>query len=112
MPASLHAWAYCPVQMSCAVQALKEVDLEVRPGEVVGLVGDNGAGKSTLIKAISGVQPPDAGAFWFDGHPVTIRNPQDAQRLGIATVYQDLALCDALDIVANLFLGREIPARG
>ena len=95
-----------------SVEALVDVDFDVRAGEVMALVGDNGAGKSTLIKAISGVQPPDAGEFWFDGHPVTIHNPQDAHRLGIATVYQDLALCDALDIVANLFLGREIPAHG
>ena len=95
-----------------SVEALIDVDFDVRAGEVMALVGDNGAGKSTLIKAISGVQPPDAGTFWFDGHRVTIHNPQDAQRLGIATVYQDLALCDALDIVDNLFLGREIPARG
>jgi D-xylose transport system ATP-binding protein len=94
-----------------SVEALVDVDFDVWPGEVVALVGDNGAGKSTLIKAISGVQPADAGELRFDGQPVAIRSPHDAQQLGIATVYQDLALCDSLDVVANLFLGREIPAR-
>jgi ABC-type sugar transport system ATPase subunit len=89
-----------------AVQALVEVDFAVDSGEVVALVGDNGAGKSTLIKAIAGVQPADRGEYWFDGRNVSIRGPQDASRLGIATVYQDLALCDNLDVVANLFLGR------
>jgi D-xylose transport system ATP-binding protein len=90
-----------------AVQALSDVDFEVRAGEVVALVGDNGAGKSTLIKAISGIGPADKGEFRFDGRPVRIRTPQDAAKLGIAVVYQDLALCDNLDVVANLFLGRE-----
>ena len=96
-----------------AVEALIDVDFEVYPGEVVALVGDNGAGKSTLIKAISGTQPADRGSFRFAGRDVTIRNPTDANRLGIETVYQDLALCDNLDTVANLFLGRELgaPAR-
>jgi D-xylose transport system ATP-binding protein len=89
------------------VEALKEVDMEVRPGEVVGLVGDNGAGKSTLIKAIAGVQPADEGETQFGGRPVTLNSPQAATGLGIATVYQDLALCENLDIVANLFLGQE-----
>ncbi len=84
-----------------AVQALVDVDFDVRAGEVVALVGDNGAGKSTLIKAIAGVQPADAGRFWFDGREVAIRSPQDASRLGIATVYQNLALCDNLDVVGN-----------
>ncbi len=84
-----------------AVQALVDVDFDVRAGEVVALVGDNGAGKSTLIKAIAGVQPSYAGRFWFDGREVAIRSPQDASRLGIATVYQDLALCDNLDVVGN-----------
>jgi D-xylose transport system ATP-binding protein len=90
-----------------AVEALVDVDFEVDGGEVVALVGDNGAGKSTLIKAISGVQPGDTGRYLFDGEEVAIHTPQDAYRLGIATVYQDLALCDNLDVVANLFLGGE-----
>jgi D-xylose transport system ATP-binding protein len=90
-----------------AVQALSNVDIEVYAGEVVGLVGDNGAGKSTLIKAISGVGPPDEGDFWVEGQPAKITSPQVAARLGIETVYQDLALCDNLDVVANLFLGKE-----
>ena len=91
-----------------AVEALKEVDLEVRPGEVVGLVGDNGAGKSTLIKAIAGVQPADEGETRFAGRPVELGSPQAATDLGIATVYQDLALCENLDVVANLYLGQEV----
>jgi D-xylose transport system ATP-binding protein len=90
-----------------AVQALADVDFEARAGEVVALVGDNGAGKSTLIKAISGVGPADAGEFEFDGERVRIHAPADSARLGIAVVYQDLALCDNLDVVANLYLGRE-----
>jgi D-xylose transport system ATP-binding protein len=90
-----------------AVQALDGVDFEVRAGEVVGLVGDNGAGKSTLVKIISGIYSPDAGTFEADGVPVTIHGPGDAAQLGIATVYQDLALADNLDVVANLFLGSE-----
>ncbi|HEV2661601.1 MAG TPA: ATP-binding cassette domain-containing protein [Ktedonobacteraceae bacterium] len=90
-----------------AVQALSGVDMEVYAGEVVGLVGDNGAGKSTLIKAISGVAPPDTGEFFVEGQPVKITSPQVATRLSIETVYQDLALCDNLDVVANLFLGKE-----
>jgi D-xylose transport system ATP-binding protein len=90
-----------------AVQALSDVDLDVGTGEVVALVGDNGAGKSTLIKAIAGVQPADAGTIEFLGEPVSINRPQDATALGIATVYQDLALCDNLDVAANLFLGHE-----
>jgi D-xylose transport system ATP-binding protein len=95
-----------------AVQALGGVDFEVRAGEVVGLVGDNGAGKSTLVKTIAGIYSPDQGEFRFDGRPVSISTPQDATELGIATVYQDLALCDNLDVVANLFLGREEMAGG
>jgi D-xylose transport system ATP-binding protein len=91
-----------------AVEALKEVDFELHAGEVVGLVGDNGAGKSTLIKAIAGVQPPDEGEARFEGRPVTLHSPQDATSLGIATVYQDLALAENLDVVANLFLGQEV----
>jgi D-xylose transport system ATP-binding protein len=89
------------------VRALHEVDFEVDKGEIVALVGDNGAGKSTLIKAIDGVQPPDSGEAYFDGEKVRISTPQIAERLGIATVFQDLALCDNLDVVANLFLGKE-----
>lgn len=90
-----------------AVQALRGVDFEVHAGEVVGLVGDNGAGKSTLIKVISGAYQPDSGTIAIEGTPVTIHSPNDATRLGIETVYQDLALCDNLDVVANLYLGRE-----
>jgi len=90
-----------------AVQALTDVSLEVRAGEVVALVGDNGAGKSTLVKIISGVYQPDGGRIVFDGRAVEVHGPSDAQRLGIATVFQDLALCDNLDVVANLFLGQE-----
>lgn len=89
------------------VRALSGVDFEVYDGEVVGLVGDNGAGKSTLIKTISGVGPADEGEIFVAGQPVKITSPQAASRLGIQTVYQDLALCDNLDVVANLFLGRE-----
>jgi ABC-type sugar transport system ATPase subunit len=89
------------------VQALTGVDLEIYPGEVVALVGDNGAGKSTMIKTISGMWAPDGGQFFWDGKEVHIRNPRDAAALGIATMYQDLALCDNLDIVQNMFLGRE-----
>jgi len=89
------------------VQALDRVDFAVSAGEVVGLVGDNGAGKSTLVKSIAGIYTPDAGTIRFDGEEVRIKGPQDATELGIATVYQDLALCDNLDVVANLFLGRE-----
>ncbi|MGV9314326.1 ATP-binding cassette domain-containing protein [Streptomyces sp. NPDC003691] len=98
-----------------AVQALTGVDLEVRAGEVVALVGDNGAGKSTLVKTISGVHPGqslDGGTVEWDGRPVRITGPHDARKLGIATVYQDLALCDNLDVVANLFLGRELRRGG
>ncbi|HEX7973929.1 MAG TPA: ATP-binding cassette domain-containing protein [Anaerolineales bacterium] len=90
-----------------AVQALSGVDFEVYAGEVLGLVGDNGAGKSTLIKCISGIYPVDTGEIYFEGKPVTINGPKDSARLGIETVYQDLALCDNLDVVANLYLGRE-----
>jgi D-xylose transport system ATP-binding protein len=90
-----------------AVQALSQVDFEVFPSEVVGLVGDNGAGKSTLVKVISGVYHADAGEYIFEGRLVTVTNPHDATNLGIETVYQDLALCDNLDVVGNLYLGRE-----
>jgi D-xylose transport system ATP-binding protein len=91
-----------------AVEALKDVQLEVYPGEVLGLVGDNGAGKSTLIKSISGAQPPDSGQVSWQGRPVSMSTPHDAADLGIATVYQDLALAENLDVVANLFLGQEV----
>ncbi|GAA2743941.1 hypothetical protein GCM10010440_25400 [Kitasatospora cinereorecta] len=91
-----------------AVQALSAVDLAVDEGEVVALVGDNGAGKSTLVKVVSGVAPADGGVIEFDGRPVDLRRPIDAQNLGIATVHQDLSLCDNLDTVANVFLGREL----
>ena len=94
------------------VQALQDVDFEVRPGEVVALVGDNGAGKSTLVKTIAGIHPADSGRISFEGREVTITSPTDAVALGIATVYQDLALCDNLDVVENLFLGREEKADG
>ena len=90
-----------------AVQALRDVDFEVNAGEVVGLVGDNGAGKSTLVKILSGVYIPDSGQISIDETRVHITNPKDATKAGIATVYQDLALCDNLDVVTNLFLGRE-----
>lgn len=91
-----------------AVQALTDVELEVHAGEVVALVGDNGAGKSTLVKTIAGVHPIDDGVIEWNGKPVQINKPNDAQGLGIATVYQDLALCDNIDVVGNLYLGREI----
>ena len=89
------------------VQVLREVAFSAHPGEVTALVGDNGAGKSTLVKCISGIYPTDAGEVFFDGNPVNIHNPRDAAGLGIEVVYQDLALCDNLDIVQNMFLGRE-----
>ena len=94
------------------VQALEDVDFGVRAGEVVALVGDNGAGKSTLVKVIAGIHDADSGRILFEGQPVTIGGPNDAVQLGIATVYQDLALCDNLDVVENLFLGREELASG
>lgn len=95
-----------------AVQALTDVELEVHAGEVVALVGDNGAGKSTLVKTIAGVHPIDEGSIEWDGRSVQINKPHDAQNLGIATVYQDLALCDNIDVVGNLYLGREVRRRG
>jgi D-xylose transport system ATP-binding protein len=94
------------------VQALSDVNFRVEPGEVVALVGDNGAGKSTLVKAIAGIHVIDGGQILFEGQPVKITTPVDATKLGIATVYQDLALCDNLDVVENLFLGREEIAPG
>ncbi len=90
-----------------AVQALLGVDFEVRRGEVMALVGDNGAGKSTLIKGVAGIFPFDEGEVYFEGEPVRLHSPRDAARLGIEIVYQDLALADNLDVVANMFLGRE-----
>ncbi|MFC1442188.1 ATP-binding cassette domain-containing protein [Streptacidiphilus sp. N1-10] len=95
-----------------AVQVLTDVELEVHAGEVVALVGDNGAGKSTLVKTIAGVHPIDDGVIEWEGRSVHINRPQDAQHLGVATVYQDLALCDNLDVVNNLYLGRELKRRG
>jgi simple sugar transport system ATP-binding protein/D-xylose transport system ATP-binding protein len=89
-----------------AVAALTDVDLDVASGQVVALVGDNGAGKSTLVKVLAGVHAADAGTIAFEGHEVAIHSPADAQHLGIATVYQDLALCENLDVVENLFLGQ------
>jgi len=90
-----------------SVEALSDVDLEVRHGEVMALVGDNGAGKSTLIKCIAGAHTPDSGEILFDGKEVSINGPKDAAKLGIEVVYQDLALCDNLDVVQNMYLGRE-----
>ncbi|HET6563105.1 MAG TPA: ATP-binding cassette domain-containing protein [Marmoricola sp.] len=95
-----------------AVQALTDVSLEVAAGEVVALVGDNGAGKSTLVKIIAGVYQPDAGTIEIAGRRASIHSPEDAQALGISTVFQDLALCDNLDVVGNLFLGREVTRKG
>lgn len=91
-----------------AVAALTDVDLEVRAGEVVALVGDNGAGKSTLVKVLSGVHPPDSGTMRFQGREARVESPAAARELGIATVFQDLALCENLSVVENLFLGQEI----
>jgi ABC-type sugar transport system ATPase subunit len=90
-----------------AVRALSDVDLDIPAGQVTALAGDNGAGKSVLIKCIAGIHSPGAGQMWWEGTPVHIRTPRDAAALGVATVYQDLALCDNLDIVQNMFLGRE-----
>jgi ABC-type sugar transport system ATPase subunit len=94
-----------------AVEALSGVNLDVPAGMVTALLGDNGAGKSTLIKTVSGIWQPDLGHIKWEGHAVRIRAPKDATALGIATMYQDLALCDNLDIVQNMFLGREIVRR-
>jgi D-xylose transport system ATP-binding protein len=90
-----------------SVQALTDVDFEVRNGEVMALVGDNGAGKSTLIKCVAGTHTPDSGEIFFEGKEVHIHGPKDSSRLGIEVVYQDLALCDNLDVVQNIYLGRE-----
>jgi D-xylose transport system ATP-binding protein len=95
-----------------AVRALSGVDLDVYAGEVVAIVGDNGAGKSTLVKILAGVHPQDNGTVTFGGVPTSIPTPTDSRDLGIATVYQDLSLCDNLDVVSNLFLGRELRKNG
>ena len=94
------------------VRVLHHVDFQVYPGKVTALIGDNGAGKSTLIKCLAGIYGMDTGSLRFDGEDVTISHPKDATALGIKVVYQDLALCDNLDIVQNMFLGREIVRRG
>ena len=94
------------------VNALTGVDLDLPAGQVTALAGDNGAGKSVLIKCISGIHAPDSGQMWWDGKPVQVHTPGEAAALGIETVYQDLALCDNLDIVQNMFLGRERVRRG
>jgi D-xylose transport system ATP-binding protein len=91
-----------------AVHVLRDVDFNVRPGRVTALVGDNGAGKSTLIKAIAGIHAFDDGSYTFEGHEVNVTDPKQANALGIEVVYQDLALCDNLDVVHNMFLGREL----
>ena len=93
-----------------AVHVLRDVDFDVYPGQVTALVGDNGAGKSTLIKSIVGIHPFDSGEFSFEGRPVEVHGPKQANDLGIEVVYQDLALCDNLDVVHNMFLGRELKA--
>jgi D-xylose transport system ATP-binding protein len=90
-----------------AVSVLREVDLSVYPGQVTALVGDNGAGKSTLIKGVAGIYPFDSGEYLFEGKPAQVHDPKQANALGIEVVYQDLALCDNLDVVHNMFLGRE-----
>jgi len=95
-----------------AVHVLQGVDLVVRPGRVTALVGDNGAGKSTLIKGIAGIHGFDSGEFLYDGASVTVHSPRDSNALGIEIVYQDLALCDNLDVVHNMFLGREMIKNG
>lgn len=91
-----------------AISVLSDIDLDLYPGEVVALVGDNGAGKSTLVKIISGVHQPTSGSLKVGGQAVSLASPAQAQALGIATVFQDLALCENLDVVANMFLGREL----
>jgi D-xylose transport system ATP-binding protein len=95
-----------------AVSVLKNVDLDAWAGKVTALVGDNGAGKSTLIKGIAGIYAFDDGSYSFEGQPVTVHSPKQANALGIEVVYQDLALCDNLDVVANMYLGREVIAGG
>jgi D-xylose transport system ATP-binding protein len=93
------------------VHAVDNVSIDLRPGEVIGLVGGNGAGKSTLMRALSGARPPDSGEILVDGQPATIANPRDAKALGIETIYQTLALADNVDAAANMFLGRELTTR-
>ncbi|MFP5253748.1 MAG: ATP-binding cassette domain-containing protein [Actinomycetes bacterium] len=95
-----------------AVHVLRGVDLDVRPGRVTALVGDNGAGKSTLIKGIAGIHAFDSGEYWFEDKPVQVSNPRESSALGIEVVYQDLALCDNLDVVHNMYLGRELKKMG
>ncbi len=95
-----------------AVHVLRGVDLDIRAGQVTALVGDNGAGKSTLIKGLAGIYPYDSGSYVFEGQEVHVHSPKAANALGIEVVYQDLALCDNLDIVHNMFLGREQTERG
>ena len=95
-----------------AVEAMRHVDLDIPAGQVTALIGDNGAGKSTLIKAISGIYAPSSGEIFWNGKEVQIHSPHDADELGISTVYQDLALCDNLDIVQNMYLGHEETKRG
>ncbi len=94
------------------VHVLHDVDLSIYAGQVTALVGDNGAGKSTLVKTLAGIHPADSGEYHFEGRPVTVHGPKDASALGIEVVYQDLALCENLDIVENMFLGREKTTRG
>src|SRR5438105_10862973 len=91
-----------------SVHALTDVDFAVHGGEIMALVGDNGAGKSTLIKCVAGIHTPDHGEIYFEGKPVGIHGPKDSAKLGIEVVYQDLALCDNLDVVQNMYLGREV----
>ena len=95
-----------------AVHVLRGVDFAITPGRVTALVGDNGAGKSTLIKGIAGIHAFDEGEYLFEGRPVTVHGPKDSSALGIEVVYQDLALCDNLDVVHNMFLGRELTRAG
>jgi D-xylose transport system ATP-binding protein len=94
------------------VHVLHDIDFAVYPGEVTALVGDNGAGKTTLVKCVAGIHSVDSGEIRFNGEPVTLHGPRDASALGIEVVYQDLALCDNLDIVQNMFLGRELRKSG
>ncbi len=94
------------------VHVLHDVDFKVYPGKVTSLIGDNGAGKSTLVKCLTGIYPIDTGEFFFEGSPVEIHGPKDAAALGVEVVYQDLALCENLDVVQNMFLGREQLKRG